>query len=94
LRDKLGVPVAVEGSEFGVGRDRLFPAGCGKSGFEFDMGILGIEVSRAKSNGDPGGSGRAHLAIGFHELCPILETNARRRNARAGSDEARTARAV
>src|ERR1700732_1379070 len=75
LRDKLAVPAAVEGGEVGVGRDRLFPAGFGKSGFELHMGILGIELSRGKSAGDPSGSGRAHLSIGFDEPFPFLETN-------------------
>src|ERR1700730_9459921 len=75
LRDKLAVPAAVEGGEVGVGRDRLFPAGFGKSGFELHMGILGIELSRGKSAGDPGGSGRAPLSIGFATTCPFLETN-------------------
>src|ERR1700724_1880084 len=74
LRDKLAMPAAVERGEFRVGRDRLFPAGSGKSGFEFHMGILGLERSRGKSAGDPGGSGRAHLSIGFDKPCPSLET--------------------
>src|SRR5580692_147594 len=78
MRDKLAVPVAVEGGEFGVGGDRLSPAGFGKSGFEFHMGILGIELSRGKSAGDPRGSGRAHFSIGFNEPCPFLETNVAR----------------
>jgi len=78
LRDKLAVPIAVEGGEFGVGRDRFFPAGFGKSGFEFHMGTLGIELSRDKRAGDPGGSGGAHLSIGFDEPCPFLETNVAR----------------
>jgi hypothetical protein len=42
------------------------------------MGILGIELSRGKSAGDPGGSGRAHLSIGFDEPCPFLATNVAR----------------
>jgi hypothetical protein len=78
LRDKLAAPVAVEGGEFGVGRDRLFPAGFGKSGFEFHMGIVGIELARGKRAGEPGGSGRAHLSIGFDEPCPFLATNVAR----------------